>query len=130
MPFLTHNPRIIRVLIVLAVTQLIGWGTVSLPAVIGRQMAADLHMDLAAVFAGTSVFYIAMGLASPWLARPFTRYGARRVMMVGTLVSTPGFILLAVAQGPLAYFAGWVLLGVAGRAAQATGGQEGQDEMA
>jgi predicted MFS family arabinose efflux permease len=122
MPFLIHNPQIIRVLIVLAITQLIGWGTVSLPAVIGRQMAADLHMDIAAVFAGTSVFYIAMGLASPWLARPFTRYGARRVMMVGTLVSTPGFILLAVAQGPLAYFAGWVFLGVAGSATLTTAG--------
>jgi predicted MFS family arabinose efflux permease len=122
MPFLIHNPQIIRVLIVLAITQLIGWGTVSLPAVIGRQMAADLHMDIAAVFAGTSVFYIAMGLASPWLARPFTRYGARRVMMVGTLVSTPGFILLAVAQGPLTYFAGWVFLGVAGSATLTTAG--------
>src|SRR3569833_42938 len=122
MPFLTHNPRIIRVLIVLAVTQLIGWGTVSLPAVIGRQLAADLHMDIAAVFAGTSVFYIAMGIASPWLAGPFTRYGARRVMMVGTLVSTPGFILLAIAQGPLTYFAGWVLLGVAGSATLTTAG--------
>jgi predicted MFS family arabinose efflux permease len=74
------------------------------------------------VFAGTSVFYIAMGLASPWLARPFTRYGARRVMMVGTLVSTPGFILLAVAQGPLTYFAGWVFLGVAGSATLTTAG--------
>jgi predicted MFS family arabinose efflux permease len=122
MPFLIHNPQIIRVLIVLAITQLIGWGTVSLPAVIGRQMAADLHMDIAAVFAGTSVFYIAMGLASPWLARPFTRYGARRVMMVGTLASTPGFILLAVAQGPLTYFAGWVFLGVAGSATLTTAG--------
>jgi len=122
MPFLTHNPRIIRVLIVLAVTQLIGWGTVSLPAVIGRQLAADLHMDIAAVFAGTSVFYIAMGIASPWLAGPFTRYGARRVMMVGTLVSTPGFILLAIAQGPLTYFAGGVLLGVAGSATLTTAG--------
>src|SRR3954470_18127768 len=122
MPFLIHNPQIIRVLIVLAITQLIGWGTVSLPAVIGRQMAADLHMDIAAVFAGTSVFYIAMGLASPWLARPFTRYGARRLMMVGTLVSTPGFILLAVAQGPLTYFAGWVFLGVAGSATLTTAG--------
>jgi predicted MFS family arabinose efflux permease len=122
MPLLIADLRIFRVLIVLAITQLIGWGTISLPAVIGRQFAADLDMDIAAVFAGTSVFYSAMGLASPWLAGPFTRHGARWVMMVGTLVFVPGFVLLAVAQGPLTYFAGWVCLGVAGSATLTTAG--------
>jgi MFS family permease len=114
--------RIFRVLVVLAITQLIGWGTVSLPAVIGRQLAADLDMDIAAVFAGSSVFYTAMGMASPWLAGPFTRHGARRVMMAGTLVAAPGFVLLAAAHGPLVYFAGWVCLGVAGSATLTTAG--------
>ncbi len=122
MPLLIADPRIFRVLVVLAITQLIGWGAVSLPAVIGRQFAADLDMDIAAVFAGTSVFYSAMGLASPWLAGPFTRHGARWVMMVGTLVFVPGFLLLAIAQGPLTYFAGWVCLGVAGSATLTTAG--------
>jgi predicted MFS family arabinose efflux permease len=122
MPLLIADLRIFRVLFVLAVTQLIGWGTVSLPAVIGRQLAADLGMDIAAVFAGTSVFYIAMGVASPWLAGPFTRHGARRVMMAGTLVAVPGFALLAAAQGPVVYFAGWVCLGVAGSATLTTAG--------
>jgi len=122
MPRLIADFRIFRVLVVLAITQLIGWGTVSLPAVIGRQLAADLGMDIAAVFAGTSVFYIAMGVASPWLAGPFTRYGARRVMMAGTLVAVPGFALLAAAQGPIVYFAGWVCLGVAGSATLTTAG--------
>ncbi|WP_407157710.1 MFS transporter [Bradyrhizobium sp. STM 3557] len=122
MPLLIADLRIFRVLVVLAITQLIGWGTVSLPAVIGRQLAADLGMDIAAVFAGTSVFYIAMGIASPWLAAPFTRHGARRVMMAGTLVAVPGFALLAAAQGPLVYFAGWVCLGVAGSATLTTAG--------
>src|SRR5690242_14994291 len=122
MPLVIADFRIFRVLVVLAITQLIGWGTVSLPAVIGRQLAADLGMDIAAVFAGTSVFYIAMGVASPWLAGPFTRYGARRVMMAGTLVAVPGFALLAAAQGPIVYFAGWVCLGVAGSATLTTAG--------
>jgi MFS family permease len=122
MPSLIGDIRIFRVSVVLAVTQLIGWGTVSLPPVIGRQLAADLHMDIAAVFAANSVFYLAMGLASPWLARPFTRYGARRVMMVGTLIAAPGFLLLAAAQGPLIYFTGWLFLGVAGSATLTTAG--------
>jgi predicted MFS family arabinose efflux permease len=119
---LIYTRQIIRVLVVLAITQLVGWGTASLPAVIGRQLAADLDMDIAAVFAGTSVFYLAMGISAPWLARPFTRHGARRVMMAGTLVSAPGYVLLAVAQGPLTYFAGWVCLGAAGSATLTTAG--------
>jgi predicted MFS family arabinose efflux permease len=122
MPFLIHNRQIIRVLVVLAITQLIGWGTASLPAVIGRQFAADLDMDIAAVFAGTSVFYLAMGVSAPFLAGPFTQYGARWVMMAGTVVFAPGFALLAAAQGPLTYFAGWICLGVAGSATLTTAG--------
>jgi len=122
MTFLIYNRQIIRVLIVLAITQLIGWGTASLPAVIGRQLAADLGMDIAAVFAGTSVFYLAMGVAAPLLARSFTQYGARRVMMAGSLVAAPGFVLLAAAQGPLTYFAGWVCLGASGSATLTTAG--------
>jgi len=122
MPPVISDPSLLRVLAVLAVTQLIGWGTVSLPPVIGRQFAADLHMDIAWVFAGNSVFYLAMGLTAPWLARPFLHHGARRVMMAGALVMVPGFLLLAAAQGPLAYFAGWVCLGAAGSATLTTAG--------
>ena len=122
MPPVIADPSLLRVLAVLAVTQLVGWGTVSLPPVIGRQFAADLHMDIAWVFAGNSVFYVAMGLTAPWLAKPFLHYGARRVMMAGTLVMVPGFLLLAAAQGPLVYFVGWVCLGAAGSATLTTAG--------
>ncbi|CCE11447.1 putative Major Facilitator Superfamily (MFS) transporter [Bradyrhizobium sp. STM 3843] len=112
--------KLLIALIVLAVTQLIGWGTLSLPAVLGRQMAADLDMDLTAVFGSTSVLYLAMGLCSPLLAQPFVRYGARRVMMAGTVIAAPGFVLLSVAQGPVSYYAAWLLLGLAGSATLST----------
>ena len=75
-----------RVLIVLAIGQIIGWGTVGLLAVVGGQIAAELHMDLSAVFAGSSIFYALMGLCAPILAKPFILFGARRVMIAGTLI--------------------------------------------
>lgn len=112
--------RILAALVVLAITQLIGWGTLGLPAVLGREMAADLHMDLTAIFASTSVLYLAMGLCSPLLARPFVHYGARLVMMAGTAVAAPGFVLLSAAQGPVAYYAAWLLLGLGGSATLST----------
>ncbi|SMX61689.1 Putative Major Facilitator Superfamily (MFS) transporter [Bradyrhizobium sp. ORS 285] len=105
---------------VLAITQLIGWGMLGLPAVLSRAMAADLDMTLAAIFAGSSVLYVAMGVCSPLLAQPFVRYGGRRVMVAGTLLSAPGLVLLSAAQGPVSYYAAWLLLGVAGSATLST----------
>ncbi|HBF28545.1 MFS transporter [Rhizobium sp.] len=112
--------KIIGVLFVLAVTQVIGWGTVSLPAIIGRQIVADLGMNIEAVFAGTSVLYVVMGLWAPVLAKGFMRFGARRVMMAGAFLAAPGFLLLSVSTGPVLYFAAWVILGTAGSATLTT----------
>ncbi|TYO67921.1 MFS transporter [Bradyrhizobium hipponense] len=121
MRFLKSDSRLIGVLLVLAITQLVGWGTIGLPAIVGREIAADLGMSLPAVFAGTSVLYIAMGLCAPWLAGVFARHGARKVMMTGTVLAAPGFILLSLAREPVLYFAAWIVLGMAGSATLSTG---------
>ncbi|MGC2774109.1 MAG: MFS transporter [Bradyrhizobium sp.] len=120
MPPVIADPALLRVLVILAVTQLIAWGTLSLPAVLGRQMGADLEMDLTAIFTSTSVLYMSMGLCSPLLARPFVKHGGRRVMIAGTLLAAPGYALLSAAQGPLSYYAAWLLLGIAGSATLST----------
>ncbi|MCJ9729722.1 MFS transporter, partial [Bradyrhizobium sp. PRIMUS42] len=121
MRFLKSDSRLIGVLLVLAITQLVGWGTIGLPAIVGRDLAADLGMSLPAVFAGTSVLYVSMGLCAPWLAKSFARHGAQTVMMVGTVVTVPGFILLSLAREPMLYFAAWIVLGIAGSATLSTG---------
>lgn len=104
----------------MAIGQIIGWGTVGLLAVVGREIAADLGMDITAVFAGNSIFYVATGLTAPLLARPFIRFGARRVMIAGSIIAAPGFVMLAYATGPVSFFAAWVILGIAGSATLAT----------
>ena len=114
------DKTIIGALVTLSITQVIGWGTISLPAIIGREIAADLRMDLPSVFAGTSTLYVAMGLCAPWLARPFIRFGARCVMVAGAFAAAPGFLLLSIAQGPILHFSAWVILGVAGSASLST----------
>jgi MFS family permease len=112
--------KIISVLSVLAVAQVIGWGTISLLAIVGPQVAADLKMSLAAVFAGNSVLYVVMGLCAPVLARALIGLGARRVMMAGSVIGALGFAGLAVSNGPVFYFASWVILGAAGSATLTT----------
>lgn len=121
MRFLKSDSRLIGVLLVLAITQLVGWGTIGLPAIVGRDLAADLGMSLPAVFAGTSVLYVAMGLCAPWLAKSFARHGARTIMMIGTVVTAPGFVLLSLAREPMLYFTAWIVLGIAGSATLSTG---------
>jgi predicted MFS family arabinose efflux permease len=117
---LIHRSVLVRTLIVLALTQLIGWGTVGLIAVVARPMADDLHMDVAAVFAGNSILYLVMGLCSPLLAKAFARLGARRIMIGGTALAIPGFATLAFAHGPAAYVIAWMILGMAGSATLTT----------
>ncbi len=111
---------IVRTLIVLALTQLIGWGSVGLIAIVGRQMADDLGMDVAAVFAGNSILYLVMGLCAPLLAKTFARLGARLVMIYGTAVALLGFVALAVSYGAVTYVIAWVILGIAGSATLTT----------
>jgi MFS family permease len=117
---LESGKKIIGVLVVVAIGQVIGWGTVGLLAVVGRQVGADLGMDISAVFAGNSIFYVATGLSAPLLAKAFIRFGARRVMIAGTIVAAPGFVLLSNSTGPASFFAAWVILGTAGSATLAT----------
>jgi predicted MFS family arabinose efflux permease len=120
MPALLADRKIVGALIVLAIGQIIGWGTLGLPPIVGRQMAADLNMTIAAVFAGTSVFYVTMGLCTPFLARLLVRHGARPIMAIGSVLLAPGFIVLSLAQGPGLYYLAWAMLGMAGSATLST----------
>jgi predicted MFS family arabinose efflux permease len=110
----------LRVLIIVAIAQIVGWGSVSLTSIVGLRIAADLGVDVAAVFAGNAVHYAMMGLCAPFLAPAFERYGARRVMMAGSVVAGPGFAILAVAQSYGTYLVGWIILGAAGSATLTT----------
>jgi predicted MFS family arabinose efflux permease len=114
------DQNLLPILVVLAITQLVGWGTVSLPAVIGEQLARDLGLALPAVFAGTTVMLVVTGLTAPLIANAFVKHGARLVMATGSLVAPPGFLLIAAASGPALYYAGWCVLGVAGAAMLST----------
>ncbi|NTF64926.1 MFS transporter [Agrobacterium rhizogenes] len=112
--------RIMLPLIVLAVAQLIAWGSVSFLSVVSREMAADLKVDISTVFAGTTVFYVTMGACAPLLSRLFTSFGARPVMVAGTVISAFGLGLLSFSHSPVTYFLCWFLLGAAGSATLTT----------
>jgi predicted MFS family arabinose efflux permease len=130
MRLLGLDGKTVGVLLVLSITQVISWGTLSLPGVIGRKIAADLGMDISLVFAGSSVLFVAIGLWSPVLAGAFSRRGARQVMMFGTAIAVPGFVALSLSTGPASYFIAWAILGTASSAALSTGAYIQLNEIA
>jgi predicted MFS family arabinose efflux permease len=125
-----YNKKILSILVVLAVSQVIGWGTISLPAVIGDRFARDLSLSLPAVFAGSTTMLVVTGIAALLLTNAFVAYGARLVMAVGTVVAAAGFVLLAIATGPIVYFLAWVILGISGAATLSTASYVFLNEMA
>ena len=97
------------------ITQIIGWGsTFHLPGVLGETIAADLGFTLTIALLGPTVMLVTLAGVSWFLSGSFERYGARAVMSIGSVISTIGLLLLAVAQGRISYLLPWVVLGAAG----------------
>lgn len=86
----------------------------------GADLATALNLPLPTIFAGNSAFYVASGLCGPLLAPLFVRVGARRLMVIGSLVAALGFAILASSSNPIVYFAAWLVLGAAGAASLST----------
>jgi len=125
-----YSRKILSILVVLAVSQVIGWGTISLPAVIGDRFAQDLSLSLPAVFAGSTTMLVVTGIAALLLTNAFVAYGARLVMAAGTVIAAVGFVTLANATGPLVYFLAWVILGISGAATLSTASYVFLNELA
>lgn len=106
--------RHLPVLSVLALTQITGWGAVSVLPVIARPVATELGASLSAIFMGTSVMFVAMAFAAPHAGRAFRRFGVRNVMAAGACLIGLGLCLLALAPGLAAFWGAWALIGSAG----------------
>ena len=125
-----NSKKLLWILFVLAVTQVIGWGTISLPAVIGDQLARDIGLSLPLVFAGSTTMLVVTGIAALLLSNAFVAHGARIVMAAGSVIAAFGFLLLAYAGGPITYFLAWVILGISGAATLSTASYVFLNEMA
>ena len=103
-----------RAVPVLGVTQVLAWGTIFYtPVLMLPLVAAECGFSLTFAMGGFSVGLLAAGLVSPKVGRLIDRYGGHRVMPFGSLAGALGLFALAHASHPLAYYATWVLLGVA-----------------
>ena len=111
----TASSSKLRLISILSVSQLLGWGTTfDMPSVLGRAMARDLDMPFETIFGGLSVMMTMVALASPRVGRLLETMGAARVLATGSGILAIGLAGLASAQGPVSYFAAWAVIGFGG----------------
>jgi MFS family permease len=103
-----------RAVLVLAVTQILAWGAIYYPPVLTVPLiAADRGWSVTLTMGGFSFGLLVAGVASPRVGMMIDRHGGHRVMPGGSLVGAAGLVGLVYADHPVAYFACWMLLGLA-----------------
>lgn len=112
---------VFRSVVILSITQIIGWGALFMAiSVLGPAIAGDLGMTAAEIFLGPTVMLVVMALCSPLMGRAYQRYGARAVLVIGTLAAVPVLLLLANVESRIGYFLIWGLAGGVGAACLTT----------
>uniref|UniRef100_UPI0018E05055 MFS transporter n=1 Tax=Roseomonas rosulenta TaxID=2748667 RepID=UPI0018E05055 len=98
----------------MAVTQLIGWGTLFTPfPLMVAPMEAELGWSRVTLNAAYTTGLLAAGLAAVPAGRWFDRHGARGMMGLGTAAAAVLLVAWSLVAHPLAFFAIWIGIGVA-----------------
>lgn len=97
----------------LIVTRLVGWGTTFYsPSVLVQALDRELGLNAEIVFGGITILLVTGALVAPAIGRVLDREGTRRSMCVGAVVCALGFVVLAMAQGPVSYLTSWFVIGI------------------
>ena len=105
---------ITRATVVLAISQVMGWGTsFYLPGIIGRDIARELGLSTEYVFAGITMMVVTGGLLSPRVGKIFDERGTPTLMAFGSVLMGLSLAVLGLAQGALSYAVAWFGIGVA-----------------
>lgn len=96
----------------LGVGQITAWGTTYYClGVLAGPISADTGWSRSLVFFGFTIALLSMGVVSVWAGRLIDRYGARTVMVLGTLLVALGLFALSMVRSEAAYHAIWAFLG-------------------
>jgi hypothetical protein len=100
------GPRLLGIVLLLGVTQNIGYGTLYYAyAILVPAIAAEFAVSPAWLFGVFSAGLLASGLAAPWIGAAMDRYGAPRLMAGGSLLAGLLVAGLALAPGPWSFAA-------------------------
>jgi MFS family permease len=103
-----------RVLVVLCLTQITGWGVLfyAFPVLLSG-ITADTGWSASTVTAALSFSQIVSALVGIPVGRLLDRVGPRPVMTAGSVLAVPALALIASANTVPRFFAGWLLAGIA-----------------
>ncbi len=98
----------------LGTAQTLAWASsYYLPAMLARPMAASVGMPVSRIWMAFSLALLLSAAIGPAAGRAIDRLGGRPVLIGTSLLFATGLGLLALAQGPVSLFAGWVVIGLA-----------------
>lgn len=101
------------VIAVLGTSQTLAWGgTYYIPAIIAPQMAPSLGVGVSTVFVALSAALLLTAFLGARVGRAIDEHGGRVVLVASNLVLAAGLCVLALAEGPVALFLGFGVLGV------------------
>lgn len=105
--------RQFRIVGILSISQLMGWGTTyDMLGILGRTIAADLKLANEIVFFGLSIMMLVTALMGPFVGRLLARFGAAPVLAAGSSGIALGLALLAHVEGLIGYIAVWIIIGI------------------
>lgn len=98
----------------LGITQIIAWGSLTYGiAVLAPSISAELGMSISMVFGAFSLGLGFSGLAAPAVGRAIDRIGGGKVMAAGSLLAALSMAMVALSDGPILFFLGWIVAGLA-----------------
>lgn len=113
MPASRRLPEYSLLLTGLALTRIIGWGSIYYsPSVLASYFQRDIGLGPTTIFGGITILLVIGAAISPMLGRHLDRRGTRQAMALGAVISALGLALLALAQGPVSYLATWFVIGI------------------
>ncbi|MBX3519412.1 MAG: MFS transporter [Xanthobacteraceae bacterium] len=103
-----------RAVPVFGITMILTWGTLWYSAALLLPLLAEARgWSIALVMSGISVGLLAGGTASPKIGKAIDQYGGHYVMAAGSLLGAAGLAALPFVTHPAAYFAVWLVIGIA-----------------
>lgn len=99
--------------VALGLTQIIAWGTTLYAlGVLGGAIAEDTGWSRGLVFAGLTLGLLVSGVVSTRIGHAIDARGGRAVMSAGSVLCAAALSLVALAQHPAVYLAGWAVMGL------------------
>ena len=106
------SPPATRAIVVLCITQVLGWGFLFYPpALTMSYVAAERGWSLAQTLSGFSLALVTAGLIAPFACGEIDRRGGRLVMSFGALSGACGLALIPLAPNFAVYLVAWLLIG-------------------